>query len=307
MEGFVKLRVRPSVRRLLTRLLAIVPALLAILLFGENSMMRLLVASQVVLSLQLPFAIIPLLQFTGDRRRMGEFANPFWVRFLGWLTVAAIIGLNARLVWVQFAEWIDQAGSHAFYVQWTLGPLTVALALLMGWMIVAPWVVPRRRLAAPEPAAANLATAVAAGLIEPLYRRIGVALENGPQDAITLRHAAGLARGHDAELLLVHVVEGVGGQLLGPLAADEESRSDQAYLDQLAAQLRKAGMKARAVLRFGNPAQELSRTIVKEHIDLLVLGSHGHGVVGDHVFGETAGAVRHAVHIPVLAVREPPP
>jgi manganese transport protein len=102
-------------------------------------------------------------------------------------------------------------------------------------------------------------------------------------------------------------VEGVGGQFHGPYAADEERRSDQAYLEQLTDQLRKTGMKVRSILRFGNPAQELSRAIAAEHIDLLVLGSHGHGVVGDRVFGETAGAVRHAVHIPVLAVREPPP
>jgi len=174
------------------------------------------------------------------------------------------------------------------------------------WLMIAPWVA-GRELAPAEPGVANIAAAVAAGLIEPLYRRIGVAVDNSLQDAITLRHAAGLARGHNAELVLIHVVEGVGGQFHGAYAADEERRSDQAYLEQLTQQLRKAGLKVRPILRFGNPAQELSRAIADEHIDLLVLGSHGHGVVGDRVFGETTATVRHAVHIPVLAVREPPP
>jgi manganese transport protein len=306
MEGFVKFRVRPSVRRLATRVLAIGPALLAIWLAGEKSMMALLVLSQVVLSLQLPFAIVPLLQFTGEKRRMGEFVNPVWVRLLGWLTVAIILGLNGRLVWMQIADWIMAAGPHAIWIQATLLPLTLALALLLAWLIVAPWVA-KRVVTVAEPAVANIAAAVTAGLIEPLYRRIGVAVENSMQDAVTLRHAAGLARGHDAELLLIHVVEGVGGQFHGAYAADEERRNDQAYLEQLAQRLRKAGLKVRQVLRFGNPAQELSRAIAEEHIDLLVLGSHGHGVVGDRVFGETTATVRHAVHIPVLAVREPQP
>jgi len=306
MEGFVKFRMRPSVRRLATRLLAIAPALLAIWLAGEKSMMALLVLSQVVLSLQLPFAVVPLLQFTGEKRRMGEFVNPLWVRLLGWITVAIIIGLNGRLVWVQIADWIVSAGPYAIWIEATVLPITLALSLLLVWLMIAPWVA-GRELAPAEPGVANIAAAVAAGLIEPLYRRIGVAVDNSLQDAITLRHAAGLARGHNAELVLIHVVEGVGGQFHGAYAADEERRSDQAYLEQLTQQLRKAGLKVRPILRFGNPAQELSRAIADEHIDLLVLGSHGHGVVGDRVFGETTATVRHAVHIPVLAVREPPP
>jgi manganese transport protein len=210
------------------------------------------------------------------------------------------------LVWVQIADWIVAAGPYAIWIEATVLPITLALSLLLVWLMIAPWVA-RRELAPAEPGVANIAAAVAAGLIEPLYRRIGVAVDNSLQDAITLRHAAGLARGHNAELVLIHVVEGVGGQFHGAYAADQERRSDQAYLEQLTQQLRKAGLKVRPILRFGNPAHELSRAIADEHIDLLVLGSHGHGVVGDRVFGETTATVRHAVHIPVLAVREPPP
>jgi manganese transport protein len=182
-------------------------------------------------------------------------------------------------------------------------PITAACGLLLVWVIVAPWVAPRRPIPA-APALGRVAAAVMAGLAEPLYRRIGVALENTDRDAVTLRHAAGLARGHNAELVLIHVVEGVGGQVFGANAADQERRADQTYLEQLAEALRGQGMKARPLLRFGNPAQQLSRAIADEKIDLLVLGSHGHGALADWLFGETTGAVRHAVRIPVLAVRE---
>jgi manganese transport protein len=151
------------------------------------------------------------------------------------------------------------------------------------------------------------AQVVAANLPEPLYRRIGVALDNGPQDALTLRHAAALARGHRAELVLVHVVEGVGGQVYGQEAADQERLSDQAYLEFLAEALRAQGLVVRQLLRFGTPAQELARAAAEEGLDLLVLGSHGHGVLADRLFGETTGAVRHSVRIPVLTVREPSP
>ncbi len=305
MEGFLHLRLLPWVRRLLTRLLAIVPALLTILLYGRETMLDLMVLSQVVLSLQLPFAVVPLLQFTGRRDRMGEFASPGWVRALGWLTAGIIIALNVQLVLSQISTWLD--GPFAVWVEVFVLPLAAGCGLLLLWLVASPWWLrPRPR---PEVRAAARGTAqdVAAALTEPLYRRIGVALDNSLQDTLPLRHATALARGHDADLVLIHVVEGVGGQFFGQEAADRECLSDQAYLEQLAATLREKGLRARPVLRFGQPARELARAAAEEGLDLLVLGSHGHGVVGDALFGETAGPLRHAVRVPVLTVREPPP
>ncbi len=86
MEGFLQFRMRPWLRRLVTRGVAIVPALVTILWFGSRGLKDLLILSQVVLSLQLPFAVIPLLHFTGNRDRMGHFANRPWVKMLGWPT-----------------------------------------------------------------------------------------------------------------------------------------------------------------------------------------------------------------------------
>jgi manganese transport protein len=98
MEGFLNFRLRPWLRRLLTRLVAIVPALLSIILLGEGSTTNLLVFSQVILSLQLPFAVIPLVMFTSNRRLMGEFVNPFWLKAVAWLVASIIVGLNIWLL-----------------------------------------------------------------------------------------------------------------------------------------------------------------------------------------------------------------
>jgi manganese transport protein len=98
MEGFINLRLQPWLRRLITRLLAVIPAVIVIGLFGEGQTTRLLLASQVCLSLQLGFACWPLLRFTGDRRKMGEFVNPPWLQMLGWLVTFLIIVLNAKLL-----------------------------------------------------------------------------------------------------------------------------------------------------------------------------------------------------------------
>jgi manganese transport protein len=96
MEGFINLRLRPWLRRLITRLIAIIPAIICTAIYGESGTAKLLVFSQVVLSLQLSFAVIPLILFTSDRRKMGEFVAPFWVKILAWLTAGIIVTLNVK-------------------------------------------------------------------------------------------------------------------------------------------------------------------------------------------------------------------
>jgi len=96
MEGFLRIRLRPWLRRLITRLIAIVPAVIVTAIYGEHGTASLLVLSQVVLSLQLPFAVVPLVAFTSNRRKMGEFVNPRWIKALAWATAALIISLNLK-------------------------------------------------------------------------------------------------------------------------------------------------------------------------------------------------------------------
>jgi manganese transport protein len=98
MEGFLNFRLTPWLRRLITRLIAIVPAVIVIGIFGETRATQLLIISQVVLSMQLGFAIWPLIRFTSEKAKMGEFANGLWLKILGWMTAATIIILNIKLL-----------------------------------------------------------------------------------------------------------------------------------------------------------------------------------------------------------------
>jgi manganese transport protein len=110
MEGFLNIRLRPWLRRLITRLIAIIPAVIATAIYGESGTAKLLVFSQVVLSLQLSFAVIPLVLFTSDRKKMGQFANPPWIKILAWGTAAIIVALNVKYL-MDFAgitEWLGR-------------------------------------------------------------------------------------------------------------------------------------------------------------------------------------------------------
>ena len=98
MEGFLNIRLPAWQRRMITRLLAIIPAVTVAALYGESGTAELLVLSQVVLSMQLPFAVIPLVAFTSDRRKMGRFVNPGWLKWAAWVIAAVIVGLNVKLI-----------------------------------------------------------------------------------------------------------------------------------------------------------------------------------------------------------------
>jgi manganese transport protein len=105
MEGFLNIRLRPWLRRLITRLIAIIPAVIVTAISGAQGTMDLLVLSQVVLSLQLSFAVFPLVMFTSNRLKMGEFVNPLWVKLLAWTVAIVIAGLNVKLLFDQFSKW----------------------------------------------------------------------------------------------------------------------------------------------------------------------------------------------------------
>src|SRR3954469_866581 len=106
MEGFLNIRLRPWLRRLITRLMAIIPAVVVTMIYGESGTAKLLVFSQVILSLQLSFAVIPLIIFTSDKRKMGEFASPPWIKILAWTTAAIIVALNFYYLLDKTVEWL---------------------------------------------------------------------------------------------------------------------------------------------------------------------------------------------------------
>ncbi|HEY4132237.1 MAG TPA: Nramp family divalent metal transporter [Gemmatimonadaceae bacterium] len=105
MEGFLNIRIRPWLRRLITRAIAIVPAAIVAILYGESGTAKLLILSQVILSLQLSFAVFPLVSFTSSREKMGRFANPTWLKLSAWLVAIVIAGLNAWLMFQTIKDW----------------------------------------------------------------------------------------------------------------------------------------------------------------------------------------------------------
>jgi manganese transport protein len=106
MEGFLNIRLRPWLRRLITRGIAIVPAAITAILYGESGTAKLLIASQVILSLQLSFAVFPLVRFTSERAKMGEFVNPMWLKILAYAVFTVIALLNGWLLFQTFARWL---------------------------------------------------------------------------------------------------------------------------------------------------------------------------------------------------------
>ncbi len=303
MEGFLRFRVRPWMRRLITRSLAITPAVAVILSVGEKGLYDLLILSQVVLSLQLSFAVVPLVKFTGSRQKMGPFVNRAWVQWLAWGVAAIIMALNAKLVYDEVGEWIEAAGPWGWLVAEVVIPPALALAGLLAWLVFR-----REEIAAPAiPVSAAEVAAHAAGL-QRRFKRIGVALEARPTDAAMLAEAVALAKVHGAELVLMHVVEGVGGQWYGAQTGDTESREDEAYLEGLARRLRDdlAGEGVpgvRAVLGFGDVPRQIVALGREQGVDLLVLGGHGHRGLMDWFLGQTIPGVRHGMDIPMLTVR----
>jgi manganese transport protein len=304
MEGFLRFRVRPWIRRLITRSMAIVPAVAVVLAMGDEGVYHLLILSQVVLSMQLSFAVAPLIRFTCSRRKMGPFVNRWWVKTLAWTIAAVIISLNAALVYQEIGSWIEAAGSWGPVVAAGVVPAASALAGLLAWMIF------RREKAAPAgPAVSAIEVVSAAAARQRRIRRIGVALDAKPSDSHMLAEAVALAKTYGAELVLIHVVDGAGGQWFGAQTGMEESREDEVYLRDLVRHLRDELKEQNipavdSVLGYGDPSREILGITREQGIDLMVMGGHGHRGLLDLLHGETITGVRHGLHVPVLTVRE---
>lgn len=302
MEGFLNFRMRPWLRRLVTRLLAVTPAALTIYIAGEQGTYQLLILSQVILSLQLPFAVIPLIHFTNDRQRMGAFANKMWVQALAWLTAAVIVGLNLRLAVTAIQDWFAAAGPYRILLWLTVVPLCVVLAVLLLWVsfepLVSRWTrrFGRAPVTLPEPAPASVA--------EPVYKRILVPLDHTNLDRLAVGHAAALARSHGAKLFLLHVEEDITSQVYGPLSSTAEVEAGEKYLERIAESLRAASIAVEtAVSHSASPTREIVRYAREIQPDLLIMGAHGHRRWKDLIFGTTISPVRHELRIPILIVR----
>ena len=142
-----------------------------------------------------------------------------------------------------------------------------------------------------------------------MYKRILVPLENGPADAVILKHVTELAKRLGSEILLFHVADGWAARNMNQLNLREsqEMKEDRAYLERMSEELRRAGVSADSLLAAGDPAKEIAAAAEREQVDLIAMATHGHSLLGDVVHGTTATALRHVSRIPILMVRAPAP
>ncbi|MGB7759121.1 MAG: Nramp family divalent metal transporter [Bryobacteraceae bacterium] len=303
MEGFLNIRMRPWLRRLITRMMAVVPAALTIYYAGDKATLGLLLLSQAILSMQLPFAIVPLIHFTSDRDRMGSFANAAWVRWLAWITAAVVIGLNTWLAYDSIEGWLEGAGAWRGLVGVAAISVSAVLAFLLLWVTFEPLISGRRkrgRAALEFPATEGAAAAA----IAPVYHRILVPLDHTALDLLAVSHAAAMAKLYGAKLYLLHVEEGVTSQIYGGDASTAEVEAGQAYLDRIAQSLQNQGIAVETtILHSTSPGKEIVRFAREMRPDLLIMGAHGHGGLKDLIFGTTISPVRHNLDIPMLIVR----
>ena len=297
MEGFLNIRIRPWLRRLITRSLALLPAVVVIAISGSEGTYRLLILSQVVLSLQLPFAVIPLIHFTSDPGKMGRFANPVWVKVLAWLIATIIIALNLKLVLDELTGWLT---GGSLWLWFLVIPGVIFLLGILVYIIASPFFGVKRPW---ESGIIRKGHLIAEKLRPVTYKNIAVALENSPLDAEILSAALALARNHKARLTLLHVAETPGTLVYGKESSSLHSRQDEAYLEEVTREVEERQLPVEYTLLHGDPANELIKYINENNFDLLVTGSHGHQGVRDWVHGTTVDKVRHQINIPVFIVR----
>ena len=297
MEGFLNIRLRPWLRRMITRCAALVPAVIVIVLFGSHGIYRLLILSQVILSLQLPFAVIPLVHFTSQREKMGVFANPRWLRVLSWGVAALIVFLNGWLIVQSIGE------TMSALPLWVRGAAIVVaggLASLLAYLIVAPFLGRRKEW---DGNTVIRGGAVIQQMRAPSLHCLGVALDHGPGDADVLSMAVLLAKSHQSRLVLIHVVESPGSMVYGASSDSLHGRQDQAHFEEIARGIEGPDQPVDVVVRSGATVETIVALTRELGLDMLIMGAHGHTGWKDLVFGETVHGVRHALTIPVVVVR----
>jgi manganese transport protein len=296
MEGYLRLRINPWIRRLLTRLLAIVPAIIVIYVFGDQEVDSLLVLSQVILSMQLGFAIIPLIHFVSDKKTMGVYAIKPYVQVFAWLIASVLVYLNIRMVINEASGIFATAGSFWWKALIIAGGLIFITLLL--YTTIYPIMRKRRK---PVSIQMHGEAKDLQSLVLPVYKKIAVALDFSKNDPQVLAHAIGQGNSNTT-YLLIHIVESASARMLGHESADFETQTDAERLDNYVSQLKAGGLNAIARLGFKYRAKEIARLVKDEGADLLVIGAHGHSGLKDWIYGETINSVRHEIKIPVLVV-----
>jgi manganese transport protein len=295
MEGYLSLRINPMLRRLITRLVAIIPALIVIIIYGEDNVDALLILSQVILSLQLGFAIIPLIHFVSDKKTMGNFVIKPITKIAAWLIASVLVSLNLKML-VNEMGVVYSDGALWQMILVSLGGL-ICLALLV-YIIISPMIAKNKKT---HPIKIHPDANQFRNFVIPSFNKIAIALDFSENDDKLLAYAIGQGK-VDTHYLLVHIVESPSAKLFGEESDDYESRKDKERLDSYVVELQARGFTAEGFLGHKNRVKEIVRITKGLHADMLVMGAHGHSGLKDFIYGETVNAVRHELKIPVLIV-----
>ena len=296
MEGYLQLRINPWVRRLLTRLLAIVPALIVIILYGEEKVDALLILSQVILSMQLGFAIIPLIHFVSDKKTMGKFAISPITKIVAWLIASVLIFLNVQLL-INTTSGVFTNGS--IFSKLVLGLLGLLFIALLLYIVLHSLLTKNKKTSSIliHPTQQNELS----NLEKPEFKNVAVALDFSENDEKLLSFAIGQGK-ENTNYILIHIVESASAKLLGNESDDYETRKDKERIDLFVKELQLRNLNASGYLGFGKRAQEIVKIVKEYNADMLIMGAHGHTGFKDIIYGETVNSVRHELKIPVLIV-----
>lgn len=298
MEGYLDLRIAPWLRRLITRLLAVVPAFLVIYFLGDDKVGDMLILSQVILSLQLGFAIVPLIQFVSDKEKMGNFTIGPVIKFLSWIAAVIILGLNIKLVVDTLTEWHTALQEHEWVFNFIILPIVLLAAVLLIYVVYAALTGKKvvRGGQVPHGKAEILP------LIEQkIYQRIAICIDFSNSDVRAIKE--GVSHGNKQTLFcLIHIVETAGARSMGAEIEDYETNEDWIELQKYGSRLRLQGFNVEEKLGFGDPRKQIPKITEDCGAEMLVIGKHGHRGLKDLIFGETISEVRHAVKCPVLVV-----
>ncbi|HEU0228826.1 MAG TPA: Nramp family divalent metal transporter [Arachidicoccus soli] len=298
MEGHLNIRIQPWLRRLITRLLAIIPTLFTVIYFGGDALGKLLVLSQVILSLQLSFAIIPLIHFNSDKELMKGFAIKTWIKVLAWLSAIIIVYLNIQLVVQQIQNWMKGVGDNRILIFLIIIPISLGCLFLLIYIFVHPFLYfsNKERKQLPHGYAELITEDFSIG-----YHHIGIAIDFSGKDKKIIQSALKQG-GKNATYTLIHIVESAAARYLGQNALDHETQLDKSNLMQYQRKLAEMGYRADMQIGFGKPPVEVAKIINTEQIDLLVMGAHGHKGFKDLIFGSTVESLRHKIKAPILII-----
>ena len=276
-------------------MVAIVPALIVIIIYGEENVDALLILSQVILSLQLGFAIIPLIHFVSDKKTMGKFAINIIQKIAAWLIASVLVFLNLKMLVNEMGKVFTDG---ALWQQVLVSLVALICLALLVYIIISPLVTKGVRAASikihPEINAFN-------NLLIPSFNKIAIALDFSENDQKLLAYAIGQGK-ENTHYLLVHIVESASAKLFGNESDDYESRKDKERMDSYVSQLQNRGFTAEGFLGYKNRAKEIVRIAKGVNADMIVMGAHGHTGIKDFIYGETVNTVRHELKIPVLIV-----